>query len=353
MESENIFQHLPVEIVVKIYKSMNDAGDVKATLSTCRRAKAIFDDNAGVIAKSHLLRTLHPYNIKMMVMAVASRDVDPQDEKSIEQFFRDYLFRADPWPASMFTMDMVAALPIFVAAMREVLIGTYLGVFWRPWCLGMTPTEIARRLRTCLMIETGANLFYRPPGRNPQTVMRTPHVEWVDKYWDVFSRVELEAVVDNFLREPYHESYRDSMRHTPNCKRGDIDILMSGYLGFTVGLENLGNVATSRRDHTNPDRICNLCLSLDDKWFGEWKGRQIETPYHDARRCLRNKIDPQPRFQPDPEAIDEETWNYLNSQKLEDIFGTRQTDGKGWLACWDSAIVTKYGEQMRKDYPIV
>lgn len=207
MEPENIFHRLPVEIVVKIYKSMNDAGDVKATLSTCRRAEAVFDDNAGVIAKSHLLRTLHPYNIKMMVMAVASRDVDPQDEKSIEQFFRDYLFRADPWPASMFTMDMVAALPILKKAMWQVLSCTYVGVFWKPFHVKVTPTEIARELRTCLMLETGANLFYRPPGRNHLTVMRTPHVEWVDKYWDVFSQVELQAIKNEFLSEPYCQNF--------------------------------------------------------------------------------------------------------------------------------------------------
>ncbi|KAI1095456.1 hypothetical protein F5B19DRAFT_345747 [Rostrohypoxylon terebratum] len=134
MEPQHIFHRLPVELVVKIYKSMDDAGDVKATLSTCRRAKAIFDDNAGVIAKSHLLRRLHPSNIKLMVMAVASRDVDPQDEESIER-------------------------------------------------------------------------FYRPPGRNSQTLRQTPHVEWVDKYWDVFSHVELEAVL--WTRLPFNLCFSD------------------------------------------------------------------------------------------------------------------------------------------------
>ncbi|KAI1210620.1 uncharacterized protein F4807DRAFT_422058 [Annulohypoxylon truncatum] len=195
MEPDHIFYRMPPELIVKIYKRMNDIGDVKATLSTCRRAKAIFDEHAGAIAKSHLLRTIHPINVKLMVMAVASRDVDPRDQKSVEQFFRSYIWRAEPWPASYITMEMVAALPFFYGCMNLLFERIWIGL-WREFS-GIPPTdaELARVLRTFLMIETATNLFYRAPGKNGEALRRAPHVEWVDRYWEVFSHAEIEVVL--------------------------------------------------------------------------------------------------------------------------------------------------------------
>lgn len=66
------------------------------------------------------------------------------------------------------------------------------------------------------------------------------------------------------------------MAHARNCKQKDVVVLNSGWLAFTLGLENLYNIDTGRRDHPNPDQ-CNVCLSLRDNWFGEWRGRQVET----------------------------------------------------------------------------
>ncbi|KAI1461119.1 hypothetical protein F4805DRAFT_414790 [Annulohypoxylon moriforme] len=188
---EHIFNRIPVELMIKIYKSLFDLKDVKATLSTCRRAKAIFYENAGDIAKAYLFRTLDPSNLKLLVMAVASRDVDPQDPASIEQFFRKYIWRSGPWPSSYITMDMVASLEPFCETCNHAWMWVSL-----PFEYKRTPTQEARKLRGGLMIETATNLFYRGPGKDGAIFWRSPNVEWADKYWEAFSRIEVMMVLE-------------------------------------------------------------------------------------------------------------------------------------------------------------
>ncbi|KAI2473401.1 hypothetical protein F4781DRAFT_427415 [Annulohypoxylon bovei var. microspora] len=346
MEREHTFYRIPPEVIVMIYKRMNDIKDVNATLSTCRRAKAIFDAHAGVIAKSHLLRTLDPSNIKLMVMAVASRDVDPTDPASLERFFHSYVWRTDPWPASYFTMDMVVALPWFCKAVDQLFNKTFIGLWRSHFYFGVTPTEGARELRTCLMMETAANLFYRAPGKHGAVLRHTPCGEWVDKYWEVFSHVEVETVL--LTADYYRQCFFDSIDTVYIAPRRALytSYRMNGVLGFTVGLENLYK-------WTQKLPLGSLPHIVEEFWWSGPEEEEIGTPYHDAKRCLGNKTRLQPRFQPDPDAIDEETWQRVKCEGLKKFFGCGEFDQSiGMLSCWDKATLTRFGEAMRNAHPL-
>ncbi|KAI0884717.1 uncharacterized protein GGS22DRAFT_188928 [Annulohypoxylon maeteangense] len=339
---EPLFQHLPAELIIKIYKSMNDIEDIKATLSTCRRAKAIFDAHASAIAKSHLLRKIHPSNLKLMVMAVASRDVDPEDPVSIERFFHKYIWHAadDVWPNSYFTMDMVALLPVFAGAAEQVWECAGANCFRRPFYFEQSPTEDARKLRVCLMIETATNLFYRAPGKDGVIFWRCPNAEWADRYWDAFSRVEVDMVVEvaDFVAHVLLNS-TGALPVKTTFRRRDFRQALWKF-AFTIGLETL-----YRWHQVEPYSMPSL---IEDTWESIPDGESMETPLDDATRCLENKTGLQPRFQPDPDAIDEEAWQFIKREGVRK-FGNliAQVPEQTMMSFWDKAALMKFCEAMR------
>ncbi|KAI1106721.1 hypothetical protein F4804DRAFT_299651 [Jackrogersella minutella] len=201
---------MPAEVILMIYECMDDIGDVKATMSTCKQAKAFYDANSGVIAKAHILRTLSPINIRLGIMAIASRAVEPTDAQSVEQFFHRYIWHTGSMRLSDFTMDLAAALPSFSGLPHifkyncdyHPMVTTHFGP--------STRTEEDREIRTCLMVETAANLFYRGPGKDGRILPRAPYAEWEKAYWACFSIGEVACVLE--MNEHYCHVFKRGMR---------------------------------------------------------------------------------------------------------------------------------------------
>lgn len=198
MSQQHIFNRMPAEITVKIYQSFDDAGDIKAMLSTCKRSHEIFQEAEGVIARAHAFYFLNPSNYKCAVMAIASHDVDPADSSAVEKFLHTYIWKKTPWLADCFTMKMAAALPLFIIDVEDSVETLFEGHPSRR-TIGFhgTKTEMARIVRTAFIMDTAVNLLYRKPGGRDAAIMwQAPHVEWVQKYWEAFSYGELKQVME-------------------------------------------------------------------------------------------------------------------------------------------------------------
>lgn len=187
MAQPNIFERFPVEVITMIYGAMSDLKDVKATLSTCKRAKEVFEKNSGAIAKDHILRIIGNCDLKLAVMAVVSREVNPTSRESVERFFKEYLWETDEWPTSYFTMNIACAIPPLMVAARSMArcnVDT--------WGASFSP---ARVTNTSFMIETAINLFHKMPGSQGKTFWRAPQEDLAEKYWLTFSASEIRQVM--------------------------------------------------------------------------------------------------------------------------------------------------------------
>ncbi|KAI1411689.1 hypothetical protein F5Y13DRAFT_190998 [Hypoxylon sp. FL1857] len=115
----NFFHILPQEIVTMIYGCMNDIADVKATLSTCKKAKEMSEDDAKYIAKMHIFRMIgfNHYRVAAMI-APFIHDIGPADMETREASFREY-YREGEWPVPHFTTDIAGVLSQIPAIMNR------------------------------------------------------------------------------------------------------------------------------------------------------------------------------------------------------------------------------------------
>ncbi|OTA65267.1 hypothetical protein K449DRAFT_463390 [Hypoxylon sp. EC38] len=364
MAQVDFFQRLYPEIIVKIYGHMSDLGDVKATLSTCKKAKGIFEEHVNTIAKAHILQILGPQDYKFAVMAVASREVDPTDQSSVEGFFRKYL-ETEKWPASYFTMNIANTLPLlqsYADFLTEYAFNT-----WIPYS-DMNENEYTRQINTMFMVETAVNLFHKMPGdgQDFDFFWRAPLEEWEEKYWFMFSACELGQVVHvgfqffEVLHYAVNEQHSCRCRlcvacdyGLPNHLNANNDVRrdpIPAALAYCVGLDELFHWA----------RYGNPCLRINgmyEELHEALSNNDAEVKRHCligvAEHCMKMQDPLRGRFRPDSQAIDEVTWlSFMadNGKGFSNFFACSGAgdDFAGGVACWDMSTVMEWGEWMRR-----
>ncbi|KAI0831610.1 hypothetical protein F5Y06DRAFT_201335 [Hypoxylon sp. FL0890] len=402
MAKMNPFESVPAEVAGMIYGSMSSLQDVKAALSTCKKAKEAYDTSANTIAKAHILRIAGCVDYKLAVMAVTSRDVDPSDQDSVERFFQKYIWQTEEWPAPYFSMNIANALsPLVEAAAYMAKGATAQWAHELPKGHSFSQTERARTLNSFFMIEIAANLFHKMPGNEGTILWRAPLENWEEKYWGVFSACEIGQVLDTYVIRALVDSLWGSLwgnsEETPPCPDGlDLDTCYGCALfslpeeimwedpdihafACVVGIHELytwvRSAATWIRsaesegsERIYDEHIHNLYSEFFDQ-FPEDEHREQLRGYawtdsaiierHNltgvAKHCMRTQDPLRRRSLPDPEAIDEDVWQSLiakDGKGLADFCGcsteyTRSDSG----ACWDMTTMMKYGEWMGERFP--
>ncbi|KAI0388146.1 hypothetical protein F5Y04DRAFT_274997 [Hypomontagnella monticulosa] len=194
---------LPPEIIVKIYTSTKSSSDVKSLFLTSKRLYQVYEVNCHLIAKAHIFRVLRPDDYKLAIMAVESRKVNPHDEASLERFFHDYVHRNE-WDIKLFRMYTAFNIAELAHTTEELVVygtiprsnGGRISQTCPPGPLPYyEPPEVrARKRRAYYIQETVINLFHRMPGPRQLPLLETPHEKWAEKFWAIFSPVEIDQV---------------------------------------------------------------------------------------------------------------------------------------------------------------
>ncbi|KAI1765822.1 hypothetical protein GGR53DRAFT_529261 [Hypoxylon sp. FL1150] len=362
---------IPEEVSVMIFEELDDLSDVQAIVFTCHEAYRIYKRHEGAIVKSKFLNviTRSPF-YKLPLMAYASRDVDPTDRNSIEQFFRRYIWMTDPWPNTYFTLkgfrgfyetlELVGSAEGFVMNLR----------------LDRSPdknhpiygdnTELDRMVATALMVETAANLFHRMPSKHGEFIGIAAHRQLEYDYWAAFSQSEWNQVkalsglypevlgkVLKFAKDGWPSEFDlaglceqiHDMHSNCRCPQHE-GALMFAYM---IGADHLSSYETWDPDDIAPHPVAwDLRAFLDTLPLGP-SGRYVtEFP----EEFMTGENHRERRFQPDNYVVDDETLERLERDGPAKFFNCRGARllGNTTVLFWDKESLETYGEQWRKIY---
>ncbi|KAI0852844.1 hypothetical protein F5Y00DRAFT_258099 [Daldinia vernicosa] len=239
-DAESSVERMPVEVIVKIFASMESIGEVRSLILASKKFYDIYAENSNQIAKGLILHQLGPNDYKLAVMAIESRKVNPLDATELKQFFDDYIHHKE-WELKLFRMHTVFHLPELQDAAECILKSEHgLMIPEIQEIIPETPTEHARKIRALYMREIMLNLFHQIPSGYKHTCspqgeplyaetpfLETPlYPEWVIEFRKNFCYGELvqaEAVNGdwplNFLAAlEKNEITLPKAQHGPGCQ---------------------------------------------------------------------------------------------------------------------------------------
>ncbi|KAI1388321.1 uncharacterized protein F4822DRAFT_428941 [Hypoxylon trugodes] len=391
---------LPVETIVKICASMETVEDIKAFALTSRRANDIVKQNDSIIAKDFILEkfgTSITSNYKLVVMAAASRDVNPLNRAEVRQFFEFYLKDKNRiWTTSHFSLAIAGRIAKIMEAVRGVIAlrpnvnPRVYQYFPLPQHL-KSKTELSREVQTCLMMEIATNLFHLMP--DGTILFNVPYLDLFHSFWGSFSFLEVkqtEAMCNRFraclfnsfqswTRSRLPDSALFGIRHIRGIEftyRGMTDndpqtpglpcIVMYPFLTGITNLwatvqesqaaERLGPHTPSQDPHPAPGPMAaRFSRYLAMYWYTEdFQDRNslmvlASNLFYEHRVQYAEK-----RYQPDLTAIPRYIWNTFLNHRYDKMFRcARRDDYVRPSPMWDIDLFLRYRRMLEIMCPAV
>ncbi|RYP30484.1 hypothetical protein DL767_006225 [Monosporascus sp. MG133] len=309
-------------------------------------------------------RLVEPQVLKLAIMAVESRSVDPTDEDSLEKFFTNYVHH-DEWPRSHFRLSTAAQLPELQNMTRELKESAQ-AILFHGHPLAETPSEHIRKMRAYYIVETAANLFHRW-SMEDAPVIWAPFPRFLTLYWLNFSWGEVSMIrsIGDHFRTNLRTAFSVSTRYgTSGCvcwdehNWGEIDgrplppMTVFCVFAHNIGIEKLHRAVFGIMGGT-PFRSLHDGFLLYDDLYDAFEPstvwRQVpETKWYP----LLKQLDPPPFCQDDPGSWKEETYDwslwddwpaYFNNS---DVYHMQRWIGTE--ALWDKASLEAWREKLRR-----
>ncbi|CAJ2513135.1 Uu.00g012540.m01.CDS01 [Anthostomella pinea] len=357
-------EKLATETLVAIF-GFTDLEGVHSLLLTCKKTYNAFKGSAHHISKAQIFQQLaNPRDYKLSVMVIESRQVDPLERAGVEKFIEDFMHHQE-YDLGLFRMQTAYNLPRLNEALDYVIAVDNADAYHeRHAIVPETPTELARRRRNFLMQEVCLNLFHRLPGKYGALLCEPPYQGLFDAYWQNFSRGKISEVAGHQFAYPPILFDAWSKISGLNCPQG-----RKGVSGDTCHCFEKWQLEGYGYESTEPPRpvlFSHLvgveqlyswsCGSKTRCIHREWMKFVDQTPLSEADlvnlqvggpgwRPLTNKEWSSVRFQEDPKAMSEKTWDWGDKDweaYLED--GGRSLDQRcsAQRTQWDEATALEW-----------
>ncbi|KAI0850174.1 hypothetical protein F5Y00DRAFT_233810 [Daldinia vernicosa] len=346
------FHRLPVEVVSMIFANMDTWKDFKAAAHSCKRALAITRQNESFIASTWISNMLPPSVEKFGIMAVASRQFGRYE---VKEFVEKYISHEGDYPSTYKSMAIASELPELVKAAQLIINTPLVRTPYpnrSPDGIEKTPTEYARELRACFMIETAANLLRGLEHEADENLAEGKFGEMKRAYWTAFSKVEVQAARLMF------DNYEQNLFNALNCNRGrncyldDKELERSRFSSTNRSFARVFSLEAGllQMHDWNNRPIILLHWAFRDFKQGRGSGRRDAYQYFDQFLENEDMVFAESPFQPDPKAIDLAARDEFFKANKDDISSYYTCDDlqKG-LSCqifWDQDTFTAWQQQL-------
>ncbi|KAH9894508.1 hypothetical protein F4778DRAFT_794551 [Xylariomycetidae sp. FL2044] len=186
------FTKIPMELVVMVLKDLSSERDIKAFALTCRQFNSAWKGHKHDIIKKHIEEVIpDPSTLKIALLEVEARKVDASDEASVTKFMDKFMIPgADIDPTLHSTFKTAEKVRSTYDALHNQLLYTLKRQPLNVINFRFTPSESERVVRSFLILEIEANLFWRAPEGETRLFFTPTFPELRVRYWNCFSHGE-------------------------------------------------------------------------------------------------------------------------------------------------------------------
>ncbi|KAK7943965.1 uncharacterized protein PG986_013078 [Apiospora aurea] len=182
----------PPELKLEIFRHLPTASSVHNLSVASKVFRRFLDEHHDSIVRSLANKIVKPECVKLAVMAIESRAVNPDDGKSVQQFIDTYM-NHDKLTKQQLCLRVVDRMP---ALHHAILSAIDLGF---PTAVDLSPRDQKLVLQSHYVLETFSNLYnsFKSLATTKEIGFRFvyhPNYPWPAQFWAHFSQSELEVV---------------------------------------------------------------------------------------------------------------------------------------------------------------